>query len=338
MRHTFPLCFAKPRVQYVVPRWLLWFVILACASSCIAQGRPGPELVVAALPDVGTGWLDTLRTIAGDAAVDTLPFGKQVYVYGTSRFVQVGWYNDVDNVVYVHPDTAAYRKIRKWCPPARLCHPAELMVPAGVVAHEFGHRFQVSLWPHGAVREYGDSLPTWAQGDPEVFADRFGIAVMALRGHAANVDDSILNRVVRARLQASSTHTIVRDTSVTNQLRAHWRNRMEFMASRIAVCVSGHWRDADTTFVIDSLSRPAKHCGLERYQGILGFLELDDSDTYASLVRRWKLYADAHLHCLFVGAVVGLTPEHRPILWGYQRRDDVGPIPGSDAVPRPAKS
>jgi len=188
-------------------RWILRGLGILCilygfGIICCKQQRSGPELVVAKLPKIGTGWIDTLRAVAGEAVIDTLPFGKQVFMYGGQPFVQVGWYNDGENTIYVHPDTAAYRRMRKWCPPARLCHPVELMVPSGVLAHEFGHRFQVCLWPHGPVREAGDSLPTWAQGDPEVFADRFGVALLALRdGRPGVPDDSILNREVRSRMR-----------------------------------------------------------------------------------------------------------------------------------------
>lgn len=160
-----------------------------------------PEYAVAALPGVGQGWLDTLRMIAGDARIEAV--GPKMirdegpYLLG----VEEPWHG----LISVRTDMRAYaryiRDSKQWEGGYGYQHPLTMCNPAGVTAHEFGHRFRESLWPHEAVRESGDSLPTYAQGGEEEFADRFARAMLALRGwDSPDTTDKMLNHVVRFRL------------------------------------------------------------------------------------------------------------------------------------------
>jgi len=136
--------------------------------------------------------------------------------------------------------------------------------------------------------------------------------------------------------QERTFRTDASDSAVT-QMRTYWRERMTYIAKREASCVSGHWRDADSTFVLDSLTKPMKNCEFPTYQGMLAYLEVDAWDTYESTTSRWKLIMYDHPGMLFLGAVVGMTPNHRPILWGIQRHaprvEDVTPPVGPATKP-----
>lgn len=167
----------------------------------------GPERIVAALPGVGAGWLDTLRRVAGPVTVDTL--SKQTvgaYDDGEDESsTMLGVYESWHQLISVRTDLKFYsRFVRRQSGTPNPSHPLASAIPSGVVAHEFGHRFQNSLWPHGEVREAGDSLPSWAQDENEHFADRFARAMLALRGwDDPDPDDSMMNAVVRSRLAQS---------------------------------------------------------------------------------------------------------------------------------------
>lgn len=162
-----------------------------------------PERAVAALPGVGQGWLDTLRRIAGPARVAPINAAMRATEGGYLLGVTEPWHD----LVSVDTDMASYarfiRDSRLWVGFGYM-HPLSLCNPAGVTAHEFGHRFRETLWPHGPVREAGDSLPSWAQGGEEEFADRFARAMMALRGwDDPDPRDAVLNHVVRYLLAKS---------------------------------------------------------------------------------------------------------------------------------------
>lgn len=129
----------------------------------------------------------------------------------------------------------------------------------------------------------------------------------------------LLSRALTAQEPQMGSRTSVRDGSVTKQLVEYWKDRMGLAERRKAACLWGHW-EADTMFVIDSLSKPSKRCAFPKYQGIIAFMELDIHDTREAWVARWQLIIADHPGCLFLGAVVGLTRDRRPILWGYQRR------------------
>lgn len=167
----------------------------------------GGERVVAALPGVGQGWLDTLRRVAGPVSVDTLS-KQEIGSYDdgdVDNSSMLGLYEPWHRSIYIRADMLAFAfYIRRESGQPNPSHPFTSSNPAGVVAHEFGHAFQSSLWPHGEVREAGDSLPSWAQDEREHFADRFARAMLALRGwDYPDPDDSTLNKTVRALLTKS---------------------------------------------------------------------------------------------------------------------------------------
>ncbi len=160
-----------------------------------------PERAVAALPGVGQGWIDTLRLVAGDAQVEpingVMTRTEGQYLLGVSE----PWHD----IISIRTDLAAYAKFirdaKQWSEGFGYQHPLEVCIPAGVTAHEFGHRWRETLWPHGEVREGGDSLPTWAQGNEEEFADRFARAMLAIRGwDTPDPRDPMLYHIVRMRL------------------------------------------------------------------------------------------------------------------------------------------
>ncbi len=160
-----------------------------------------PERAVAALPGVGEGWLDTLRMVAGDAVVEPISpimvADEGLYLLGVTE----PWHQ----IISINTDMTAYprfiRASKLWGEGFGYQHPLALCNPAGVTAHEFGHRWKETLWPHGEVREGGDTLPVWAQGNPEEFADRFSRAMMVLRGwDVPDPQDLLLTHIVRMRL------------------------------------------------------------------------------------------------------------------------------------------
>jgi hypothetical protein len=167
--------------------WLLIAALFLAASGvfyrALSQTVVDLPGVVVNLPGIGQGWLDTLRAVAGPAAVDTLPTAMQGSLSQGHRYPVGGWYDEVQDVVYINPDTAVYTAFaRQITRQGTHQHPLETANPAGVLAHEFGHRFQLKvLLPADGVREPGDTLPDWAQGNPEVFADRFATAMLAIR-------------------------------------------------------------------------------------------------------------------------------------------------------------
>lgn len=159
-----------------------------------------PEYAVAALPGVGQGWLDTLRMVAGDVRIDTVT-PLMAYDDGPSL---LGVFEPWHLTVSIRTDMREYHTFQR-----SVCgmhsfgylHPVTLATPAAVVAHEFGHRFQFSLWPHGLPGLPGDTVPKYAQDFDERFADRFARAMMALRGwDHPDTADVMLNHVVHIRL------------------------------------------------------------------------------------------------------------------------------------------
>src|SRR6266550_810713 len=124
-----------------------------------------PERAVTALPGVGAGWLDTLRRVAGPATVEPI---NSIMTRDEGEFL-LGVHEPWHDLISTRTDMIAYarfiRAAKTWGEGYGYQHPLSLCIPAGVLAHEFGHRFQETLWPHGEVREAGDSLPVWAQGD-----------------------------------------------------------------------------------------------------------------------------------------------------------------------------
>lgn len=185
---------------------------LACLGGYVARQRYerwrelGPERVVAALPGVGQGWLDTLRRVAGPATVDTLSL-QMVAAYedgdvdaNTLLGVSEPW----QHLIFIRVDLRLYARFVRHESGPNPSHPLAEAIPAGVLAHEFGHHFQSRLWPHGEIREAGDSLPSWAQDEREHFADRFSRAMLALRGwDDPDPEDSTMNAIVRVRLAQS---------------------------------------------------------------------------------------------------------------------------------------
>lgn len=210
----------KPLLPY-----LIWIAIAAIAVSVYAPKAraqtptqtPG-EAAVIALPGIGAGWLDTLRAVAGSGPVDTLPTTAQLWCISfrdgvstvpVTRCLTVGGlYDNVKDIVYVHPHVEAYDLLRATVLAApTMAHPPVTANPAGILAHEFGHRFQLTTLG-GSVYDPAHPLPEWAVGNGEVFADRFAVAMLALRGTIPAVaDDSVLNRIVAERLAAGMKAT-----------------------------------------------------------------------------------------------------------------------------------
>lgn len=167
----------------------------------------GPERIVAALPGVGAGWLDTLRRVAGPATIDTV---SPLEVFDVCCDL-LGLFERWHVLISINPRVAAYSRFVRHAG-ATLCqgdffgyqHPLTMANPAGVVAHEFGHRFQFGERPHD-VPQAGDSLPTWARDDnAERFADRFARAMLALRGwDDPDPADQVLTHRVRYLLLRS---------------------------------------------------------------------------------------------------------------------------------------
>lgn len=158
------------------------------------------ERAVAALPGVGQGWLDTLRLIAGDVRIDTVT-PLMAYDDGPSL---LGVFEPWHLLVSIRTDMREYFTFQRG-----VCgmhsfgylHPVTLATPAAVVAHEFGHRFQFGLWPHGLPGLPGDTVPKYARDFDERFADRFARAMLALRGwDHPDTADVMLNHVVHIRL------------------------------------------------------------------------------------------------------------------------------------------
>lgn len=194
-------------------------ILLILALIAVAMGVavfPIPrtaEHAVAALPGVGAGWIDTLRRIAGPTAIDTV---SPLEFYDLPSDL-LGLFERWHVLVSINPHMAAYSRFVRnstsdWCsnrvdwfgggPSYR--HPLSMANPAGVVAHEFGHRFQFGARPH-TVPQKGDTLPSWAFDDNvERFADRFARAMLALRGwDDPDTTDAVLNHRVRYLLLKS---------------------------------------------------------------------------------------------------------------------------------------
>lgn len=161
---------------------------------------------MAALPGVGAGWLDTLRRVAGPTAIDTV---SPLEFYDECCNL-LGQFERWHMLVSINVHVPAYARFVRSAT-GTLCqgdwgyqHPLAMANPAGVVAHEFGHRFQFGARPH-VVPEPGDTLPTWAEDeDVERYADRFARAMLALRGwDDPDTTDVVLNHRVRYLLLAS---------------------------------------------------------------------------------------------------------------------------------------
>jgi hypothetical protein len=163
-----------------------------------------PERAVAAMPGVGAGWLDTLRRVAGPARIATI---SPLEFYDECCDL-LGLFERWHILVSINVDPAAYSRFIRDVS-AHLCesdgfggavyrHPLAMANPAGVVAHEFGHRFQFGERPH-VVPQPGDTLPKWARDNiDERFADRFARAMLALRGwDDPDPTDAVLTHRVR---------------------------------------------------------------------------------------------------------------------------------------------
>lgn len=158
--------------------------------------RLAPERRVAALGGIGAGWIDTLRRVAGPAEVDTLTAEMGEHFNGTLCGLYEQWYDRVR----VSTDMRTYDRLLRALHETEgrgmgwYQHPVQLSTPAAVIAHEFGHRLQDSF----------ENAPQWANNAPEVFADRFALAMLAVRGWLdAERADPVLLAIVRHRLRMS---------------------------------------------------------------------------------------------------------------------------------------
>lgn len=153
-----------------------------------------PERAVIALPGVGPGWVDTLRHITGHAEIDTLTRKMIDYYDGALAGLYEHWYDRVrlntHMRAYIALARAGCSEDRGW----GHVHPLEIASPSGVLAHEFGHRFQAKV--RAAYPE------AWARVPPEVFADRFALAMLAIRGWVPRSEtDVAMYRLLKHRLR-----------------------------------------------------------------------------------------------------------------------------------------
>lgn len=187
------------------------FLVALIGTSALLPAPPAatPEEIVAALPGVGAGWLDTLRRVAGPVAIDTI---SPLEAFDECCDL-LGLFERWHMLISINPHMTAYARFVRnaaaprpwagWFGPS-YTHPLTMVHPAGVVAHEFGHRFQFGARPH-AVPMPGDTLPRYARDAmDERFADRFARAMLALRGwDDPDPRDAQLNHRVRYLLIAS---------------------------------------------------------------------------------------------------------------------------------------
>jgi len=158
------------------------------AAARIDWLERGPERIVAALPGVGPGWLDTLTRIAGDVTIDTVNATELAH-YGPTL---LGLHEPFHHIVSVQTRLTNYMLFIR----AGTCatgwggyqHPLTVATPWGAVAHEFGHHYAFGTSDAGSER----------------FADRFARAVLALRGwDDADPADKVLTHRVRYLLLKS---------------------------------------------------------------------------------------------------------------------------------------
>lgn len=137
-----------------------------------------PERRVASLPGIGSGWIDTLRRVTGGRVeVDTLPIQIiESYNHGNNLVgLYEGWYGRVrvgtDMRFYFRPLSRICNKRPSFHGHFEYRHPPELWNPATVIAHEFGHYYQHVV-----------ADTTWKNWHDEIFADRFALTMLAIRG------------------------------------------------------------------------------------------------------------------------------------------------------------
>src|SRR2546429_5756128 len=113
-------------------RWL-FVLALVFASLIVGAGIEradeaydalAPERVVAALPGVGAGWLDTLRRVAGAATVDTVSLAMR---YDDESLL--GVFEEWHHIVNIRTDLRAYFAFQR-----NVCG-----------RHSFGYEHPVSL-------------------------------------------------------------------------------------------------------------------------------------------------------------------------------------------------
>ena len=181
------------------------FALLAALSFGVVAGTQiegrradyndlGPERTVAAMPGVGSGWLDTLRRVVGPLKVDTVSTIMLRDFDGSLLGLFEPWHNTVNLNPRMIEFTSFIRR-------GGGSHPLTIANPAGVVAHEFGHAFQFSIWlEHGSW----ECMPDWANDGREHFADRFARVMLAIRGwDEPDREDLVLYHQVRYRLLKS---------------------------------------------------------------------------------------------------------------------------------------
>lgn len=170
--------------------------------------RAAPERIVTALPGVGPGWLDTLSRVAGNATIDTI---NDVELYKDSTFYNgrdlVGLYEWEHDIISLHANLPQYARFQRDIAVSgcmaqmrgQYIHPGDLLSPAAILAHEFGHMLQYRASPPGHVR------PAWAiDWNDEHFADRFARAMLSIRGWVdPDTTDKVMNHRVRFLLRRS---------------------------------------------------------------------------------------------------------------------------------------
>ncbi len=155
------------------------------------------------LPGITRAYIDSLVSIVGPLeAIDTLPTVNQGAVHvetDSTGFVRTlnmditcGWFRD--DTVFLNPHLSSYNSMAGLSA-ATLQHPPGVTTPAGVIAHEFGHKLLSQFRQIGVV-------PPWALGNPEFFADRFALVVLALRDEAPRMSsDTALVHFVVSQLE-----------------------------------------------------------------------------------------------------------------------------------------
>lgn len=187
----------KLRRLYLLP---LAILLVALAFFLAAPDARTPRDVIAELPGVGYGWIDTLERVTMHVTLDTI---NPREARGDFTHSLLGQYEWDHQLISVQPHMIMYsRYARYWDPPScrEQTHPIEVTgFPAGNLAHEYGHLLQ-SVLRYGNDTTY-KPLPRWAQDDDERFADRFARALLALRGWTdPDTSDKVMNHEVRYRL------------------------------------------------------------------------------------------------------------------------------------------
>jgi hypothetical protein len=196
-----------------VRRWAfaVAFVVGAATAAATALGfatlaarweQDAPRRVVAALPGVGAGWLDTLERVAGRVEIDTLTDVIEDSYHGALGGLYEGWYQRVR----LSTDMSVYfRLLVGFCAQGRqenhqwsYTHPPEIANPAAVMAHEVGHHFQAML------TDSGPEPQEWRGWQGELFADRFARTMLVIRGWLPeDPNDALLLHVLSYRLRRS---------------------------------------------------------------------------------------------------------------------------------------